>query len=177
MIELQPFGRDDFARLISWAVTSEFVLQWAGGGFTYPLDETQLEEYLTPTETTPPTRRIFKAVDTDTGEVVGHIELNNINWTHGVAGISRVLVSESARGKGVGGQMMRRVMEIGFDEMGLHRLELNVYDFNTPAIRLYEKLGFVKEGLIRESRRMSGGYWSHFHMSILEHEWRERSAE
>ena len=60
MIELQPFGRDDFARLISWAVTPAFVLQWAGGGFTYPLDEQQLEEYLKPTETTPTTRRIFK---------------------------------------------------------------------------------------------------------------------
>jgi RimJ/RimL family protein N-acetyltransferase len=51
-----------------------------------------------------------------------------------------------------------------------------VYDFNTPAIRLYERLGFVKEGLIRESRRMNGGYWSHFHMSILEDEWRSGQA-
>jgi RimJ/RimL family protein N-acetyltransferase len=177
MIELQPFRREDFARLIGWAVSPEFVLQWGGGGFTYPLDEAQLEEYLKPTETTPPSRFIYKAVDTETGAVVGHIELKNINWTHGLAGVSRVLIGESAaRGKGYGEQMMRRAMAIGFDELGLHRLELNVYDFNQPAIRLYEKLGFVKEGLIRESRRMNGGYWSHYHMSILEHEWRERKG-
>jgi RimJ/RimL family protein N-acetyltransferase len=175
MIELQPFGREDFARLIRWAVSPEFVLQWAGSGFVYPLDKAQLEEYMQPAETNPPTRKIYRVVDE--GAVVGHIELNNINYRHKFATVSRVLVGEpSARGKGYGEQMMRRIMEIGFEEFGLHRLELVVFDFNQAAIRLYEKVGFVKEGHIREARRLGNDYWSHYVMSILEHEWQAKKA-
>jgi len=175
MIELQPFGREDFARLIQWASSPELVLQWSGGGFTYPLDEQQLERYLQGAENDPPLRKIYCAVDA--GAVVGHIELNNITWTHRSASIARVLVGDpAARGKGYGEQMMRKIMQLGFEELGLHRLELNVYDFNEPAIRLYEKLGFVKEGLMRETRWINGVFWSHYHMSMLEHEWRARKA-
>jgi len=177
MIELQPFGRGDFARLIGWSVSPEFVLQWAGSGFVYPLDEAQLEEYLRGGETDPPFRKIYKAVDTDSGAVVGHIELNSINYLHRFATVSRVLVGEpSIRGKGVGEQMMRHVMRIGFEELGLHRLELVVFDFNEAAIRLYEKVGFVKEGRIREARRLGDQYWTHYVMGILEHEWRGRNG-
>lgn len=174
-IALQPFGREDFARLIGWAISPEFVLQWAGSGFVYPVDTAQLEEYIRGTEIDLPIRKIYKAVDTDGNTVVGHIALNSINYRHKFATVSRVLVGEpSARGKGVGEQMMRRVMEIGFDELGLHRLELVVFDFNQAAIRLYEKVGFVREGYIREARRLGNAYWSHYLMSILEQEWRAR---
>jgi RimJ/RimL family protein N-acetyltransferase len=159
---------------MGWAVSPEFVLQWAGSGFVYPLDEAQLEEYIRGAETDPPFRKIYRAVDTDTRAVVGHIELNNINYLHRFATVSRVLVAEAARGQGVGEQMMRRVMEIGFERLGLHRLELVVFDFNQPAIRLYEKVGFVKEGHIREARRLGDAYWNHYVMGILEHEWRDR---
>jgi RimJ/RimL family protein N-acetyltransferase len=177
MIELQTFKREDFARLMGWAVSPEFVLQWAGSGFVYPLDVAQLEEYIRGAETDPPLRKIYRAVDTETGAVVGHIELNNISYLHRFASVSRVLVGEaSARGQGVGEQMMRRVMEIGFERLGMHRLELVVFDFNAPAIRLYEKVGFVKEGHIREARRLGDDYWSHYVMSILEREWRGRKA-
>ncbi|SEN55516.1 hypothetical protein [Lihuaxuella thermophila] len=36
MIKLQLFTRDDFARMIDWAVSPEFLVQWAGTEFTYP---------------------------------------------------------------------------------------------------------------------------------------------
>ena len=44
-IELRPFERADFSRLIRWSCSAEFLIQWAGLGFSYPLDETQLERY------------------------------------------------------------------------------------------------------------------------------------
>jgi len=47
--------------------------------------------------------------------------------------------------------MVDAVLAIGFDEIGLHRIDLGVFDFNTRAIRCYEKCGFVQEGLAREA--------------------------
>lgn len=68
--------------------------------------------------------------------------------------------------------MVRKIVEIGFEQLGLHRIELVVFDFNEAAIRCYEKCGFVKEGLLRDARRVGNEYWSLYIMSILESEWR-----
>jgi len=172
-IELRIFERNDFARLIGWIKSPEFLLQWAGLNFRYPLDKTQLEKYIQGSEGDQPVRRIFKAIDINNNAVVGHIELNNIDLRNKSARVCRVLVGKpSLRGRGIGTQMMRRLLKIGFDQLGLHRIDLFVFDFNKAAIRCYEKLGFVKEGHLREVRRIGGEYWSLYHMSILEHEWK-----
>jgi RimJ/RimL family protein N-acetyltransferase len=62
---------------------------------------------------------------------------------------------------------MRAVVRLGFETLGLHRLELGVFDFNLPAIRCYERVGFRREGLAREARKASTGYWSVLRMGML----------
>jgi RimJ/RimL family protein N-acetyltransferase len=72
--------------------------------------------------------------------------------------------------------MVRRALEVGFGELGLHRIDLVVFDFNTAAIACYEKAGFVVEGRLREARRLGDEYWTLVQMSILEEEWRARAG-
>jgi RimJ/RimL family protein N-acetyltransferase len=170
---LKPFEKDDFSRLIGWVKTPEFLLQWAGPIFHFPLDESQLDTYLKDTLEDPPMRKIYKVLNTADRRVIGHIELNGIDLRNKMATICRVLVGEpSERRKGTGLQMVRKVLEIGFDELGLHRIDLLVFDFNRVAIQCYEKAGFIKEGRIREARKIGNEYWSLYQMSILEHEWK-----
>jgi RimJ/RimL family protein N-acetyltransferase len=174
-IELKPFERSDFARLVEWSTSPEFLLQWAGSLFKYPLDEAQLEEHVRGAKGDEPTRKIFKVVDKASHAAIGHIELGNINPRNRSAGIMHALIGDPAlRGQGIGAQMIRRVLEIGFDELGLHRIDLRVFDFNRAAIACYEKVGFVREGRYREVTRINDEYWSIYVMSILEWEWRSR---
>ncbi|MBT3269397.1 GNAT family N-acetyltransferase [Candidatus Poribacteria bacterium] len=172
MIDLRPFTRDDFDRLIGWAVSPELVVQWAGFGFTYPLDHAQLHTYIRYAEDGPDSRVIWTVVESDTGEAVGHIELDRIHAGARRARLSRVIVAPECRGQGIAGKMTLLVLQHGFDVLGLHRIDLGVFDFNATAIRCYEACGFVREGLERDSIRMGDGYWSAVQMSILEHEWR-----
>ena len=172
VIELQAFGREDFQRLLSWISSPKFLLQWAGPIFQFPLDTPQLERYLAAAAETPPVRRIFKAVAG--GEVVGHIELDAIDSRNRSARMSRVLIADVWRGRGAGSSMVQALLEFGFGELGLHRIDLVVFDFNLTAIACYEKAGFVREGRIRDARRMGDGYWSLYQMSMLENEWRNR---
>jgi RimJ/RimL family protein N-acetyltransferase len=175
MIELQPFGRPDFARLIGWSVSAEFLLQWAGPAFTHPLDEAQLEKYCRQAEGPEPACRIFKAVEQPGGAVVGHVELAGIDRRHRFGRLSRALVGDPAcRGRGVGLQIVERLLDVAFGELALHRVELYVFDFNEAAIRCYRKAGFVTEGRLREARRIGTDYWSLDVMSILEPEWAAR---
>ena len=137
MIALRPFARADFARLIGWIPSAEFLLQWAGPVFTFPLDTAQLERYLLEGEGDAPSRMIFTAVEADTAAAVGHIELARIDRRNRSATLSRVLIGEAGRrGQGAGLEMVRRVVQVGFEQLRLHRIDLVVFDFNSLGDRM-----------------------------------------
>jgi RimJ/RimL family protein N-acetyltransferase len=171
-IRLEPFGREDIDRLLAWIPDADFLMQWAGPFFTPPLDRPQLEAYLASAQVSEPPRMIFRAARG--GEVVGHIELNNIDRRNRAASVSKVLVRADLRGQGIGAWMVRRLAGIAFDEQRLHRLSLYVFDWNAGAIRCYEKIGFQREGHLRDYRRVGDGYWSSVLMALLEDDWRKR---
>lgn len=170
LIKLEPFKRSDFKRLINWIDSEEFLIQWSGNAFTYPLHEQQLEKYIESENTL-----AFKVIDEETKEVIGHIPLGQIDHINKSARIGKVLVGDTRmRGRSIGKHMMKAVLHIAFDELKLHRVTLGVYDFNTSAISCYEKIGFVKEGLLRESKKVGETYWNLWEMSMLEYEWGDK---
>jgi RimJ/RimL family protein N-acetyltransferase len=62
-------------------------------------------------------------------------------------------------GRGYGSEAAKAVVDYGFDVVGLHRITLQVVDFNTRAQRVYGKLGFHSEGVLREAW-FADGEWS-----------------
>ncbi|WP_044338839.1 GNAT family N-acetyltransferase [Rossellomorea aquimaris] len=175
MIELKYFLEQDFNQLIDWVESPEFLLQWGGPAFHFPLDKPQLEKYLENANQEGTETLIYKVVDHE--KVIGHISLGKIDRRNRSARIGKVLVGDkSTRGNGVGQQMMKEILRIAFDQLHLHRVSLGVFDFNAPAINCYEKAGFTKEGLLRDARKNGDEYWSLWEMSILEEEWRMRST-
>ncbi|MFC4076180.1 GNAT family N-acetyltransferase [Salinithrix halophila] len=174
MVNLEPLLPKDFSLLIQWTDTPMFLLQWAGPGFRFPLTREQLLEHWEGTRGEDPSRRCFKAVHPETGQMVGHIELNRINRTHRSATISRVLLDPQVQGGGLGTAMVQEVARVGFEEMNLHRIDLYDFDFNDSAIACYERVGFRMEGKLRDARRIDDRYWTVCIMGMLEQEWRER---
>ncbi|MEK4896582.1 MULTISPECIES: GNAT family N-acetyltransferase [Bacillus] len=169
VIKLESFKKSDFKQLINWINSEEFLIQWSGNAFTFPLDEQQLEKYIESANTL-----AFKVVDEETSDVIGHISLGQIDNINKSARIGKVLVGNTKmRGRSIGKHMMKAVLHIAFDELKLHRVTLGVYAFNTSAISCYEKIGFVKEGLLRESKRVGETYWNLWEMSMLEYEWKK----
>ncbi|WP_018614993.1 GNAT family N-acetyltransferase [Segetibacter koreensis] len=176
MIKLEYFDREDFQQLIEWMNSEHLITNWAGSLFKYPLTEDSLDWYIEDTNKIDSSDAfIYKAVSTITGKTVGHISLGSISDKNRSARISRVLVGNTVeRGKGVCTGMIKAILKIGFEDLKLHRISLGVYDFNTSAIRCYEKAGFVKEGLMRDVLRYDENtYWSLIEMSILEDEWKK----
>src|SRR5262249_17769887 len=91
-------------------------------------------------------------------------------------GIGRVLIGPpEMRGRGNGRKLMAALLRLGYGSMGLHRMELDVYDFNSAAIRCYGSLGFRREGIRRQCVRVDNEYWNSIWMSILRHEWNDHS--
>lgn len=103
----------------------------------------------------------------ETDAVVAHAELN-VLAEHDLGQLRRVAVAPKMRGRGIGQALVRRLVELGFDELGLHRLELVVFSFNQPARCCYERAGFREEGRALEARKASDGYWDLIQMAMLE---------
>lgn len=171
MITLRPYTESDFYRTLAWIDSYEMLVQWAGPvQFSYPLTIEQLRHYSADIAAVQSVRRIFAAVD-EHGCVCGQIELGALDFVNETATVCRVLVSPEARGKGFCLAMMRAILSYGFEAMRFRRIDLRVYSFNTAAIRCYEKAGFVKEGVLRQSVKMGDGYWDTVLMGMLREEW------
>lgn len=70
-----------------------------------------------------------------------------------------MLVAEGFRGRGIGTHLLRVCLGWAV-AAGSHKVWLEVWPHNEPAIRLYEKLGFVREGyLTKQWRRRNGELW------------------
>lgn len=176
MIRLEYFTPADFQQLITWVKDDHLLMNWSGSMFNFPLTADKLAWYIEDTNNLPESDAfIYKAVDTRTGTVVGHISLGGLSRKNRSARISRVLVGDvAARGQGIGQAMVTGVLKIGFEQLGLHRIELGVYSFNEAAIRCYQKSGLTIEGTSRDILKYDDAYWSLVEMSMLEHEWRAR---
>lgn len=169
---LEEFIQMDHQTLISWIDSPGFLVQWAGPVFSYPLNSKQLEKHCIETSREKPISKVFKAIDRSSNKMVGYIELNRIDYKNESATVSRVLVGEKQLcGKGIGTQMMKSILYLALSEMNLHRVELIVFDFNEPTIKIYKKLGFQIEGHLRDYRKVDNKYWSAYLMSILKEEW------
>lgn len=108
--------------------------------------------------------------ETESGEVQGYAILRGIGEESRAVELKRIVVAAPQRG--IGRRMLTELMRIAFDELGAHRLYLDVYDDNGRARHLYESVGFQYEGVMREAAQR-GGRWCNLRlMSILESEYR-----
>ena len=93
--------------------------------------------------------------DKETGECVGEAVLNQ--WDPGNESCNfRIFLGPQGRDRGFGTEATRLIVGYGFEQLGLHRIALEVYAFNPRARRTYEKVGFEAEGVLRQSLRYDG---------------------
>lgn len=102
------------------------------------------------------------------GRVVGNLglDLQRAMRRRHVAGLG-MSVHDDFQNRGVGSALMKAMIELADDWLGLERIELEVYVDNLPAIHLYEKFGFVREGVGRRYARRPGGFVDAYYMSRL----------
>jgi [ribosomal protein S5]-alanine N-acetyltransferase len=74
--------------------------------------------------------------------------------------------------KGIMTEALRAIIHLGFKELGLNRIEAVVMPENTASIRLLEKLGFCREGLLREYENWGAkGFANLWMLGLLREEW------
>ncbi|HEY0495108.1 MAG TPA: GNAT family protein [Kutzneria sp.] len=112
------------------------------------------------------------AVDRVTGRYVGEVVLNELDPNNNSCSF-RIALGATGQNRGLGTEATRLVLGYAFERVGLHRISLEVYSFNSRARRVYEKVGFRPEGVLRDALLWEGQRFDAHVMSILAHEWAE----
>ncbi|KWU67523.1 MULTISPECIES: GNAT family N-acetyltransferase [Bacillus] len=86
-----------------------------------------------------------------TDEMIGELSILDIDEENQRAGFRISMLSIALTGKGYGTEAMKIVLSFVFEQLTLNRLQLEVFSHNSRGIRAYEKVGFVKEGTLRQS--------------------------
>jgi ribosomal-protein-alanine N-acetyltransferase len=117
-------------------------------------------------------RRPYSWVMEVAGHCVGGIRLDNVNPRERRASLAIGIHHAGMRGQGIGTEAIRPVLRYAFEDLRLHRVSLRVLEYNHRGIAAYEKCGFVREGIERETLFLDGAWHSDVMMSVLEHEYR-----
>ena len=92
----------------------------------------------------------FMIVERTSGRSVGTIGLSHIDSKHHRAEYGVVIGEPGARGKGLASEASRLLLGYAFGTLRLHRVYLHVFVHNEPARRLYRRVGFEPEGVLRQ---------------------------
>jgi RimJ/RimL family protein N-acetyltransferase len=91
----------------------------------------------------------FAVFEKDAERFLGGVGLNFVNRVHQMGNLG-YWVRTSAAGRGIATQAARLVAQFGFDQLGLHRIEILAAVDNIASQRVAEKLGAVREGVQRK---------------------------
>jgi RimJ/RimL family protein N-acetyltransferase len=111
-------------------------------------------------------------VDKVSGRCVGEVAF--MDWSEPNRSCSfRIMIGPGGRDRGLGTEAVRLFVGYGFEQLDLHRIQLDVHAFNPRARHVYEKVGFVAEGVLREEHRWADQWIDVTIMSILDREWEQ----
>jgi RimJ/RimL family protein N-acetyltransferase len=111
---------------------------------------------------------VFHTLADDKTIGVGGVDMS---WNNQAAWVWIGIGDPDYRGKGYGSDAMRLLVGYAFRELGAYRVGLGVFGYNTRAIRAYEKIGFVHEGIQRQGLYRDGQRCDLLCMGLLRPEW------
>ena len=139
-------------------------------GILFPLRPEDQEKWYESLDPKSDKQYSFAIESKDDSLYVGCCTVCDIDAKNRSASIGIFIGKEHWR-KGYGSDALRVLLRFCFGEVNLNKIMLQVYSFNTPAIRCYEKLGFKTEGVLRQALFRDGQYHDTVAMGMLRSEW------
>jgi len=168
-VRLRRVEREDLPRFVQWLNDAEVREHLAA---VYPMSHVHEEQWFADTLKLEPALQPF-AIDVRAAEAwihVGGTALHNVDWRNRSAELGIFLGDKSIWGAGYGTDALRTFVAWAFRELNLNRVWLKVYEDNARGIRCYEKVGFRREGRLRQDRFHSGRYQDTLLMGLLREE-------
>jgi RimJ/RimL family protein N-acetyltransferase len=151
-VTLRPLELTDLDALYAWWNDTELRM-W--GGWTPVLSRAAFTQRWTRTITEPRDEMQMFTIDA-LNAPAGFIQLADIQRDERRAMIGIAITDPAQRGKGTGSVALRLLCDYAFTVPCLERLYAEVYSFNARSMRLFERVGFVREGTLRQHEYHNG---------------------
>lgn len=172
-VYLRPLEKSDAAFLASALNNSQVTRTLATIG---PINVASEEQWLSTVNQSP--GDLVLGIALRAGErLIGACGLHRIDYRNRHAELGIVIGDPSEWGKGYGTEAVRLLVGHAFETLNLNRVQLHVYETNPAGIRAYEKVGFRREGVMRQFAFREGRYWDAHLMAILREQWTGVSRE
>lgn len=166
-IKLQPIDEVDIDLLKKWQ--NDVRVKYPLMGFRFPIQKKSVEDWLENVRKNNGVNRIVFGIHVN-ADAVGMVSLHDIDYINSSAMFGIYVAEKKANNKGIGTTASVIALDFAFNAMGLNRVGLEVVKNNSNAIHLYEKIGFIDEGVKRNSYFFNGHFVDVNCMSILSSE-------
>ncbi len=164
--------KEDAARMVTWQSDTEFsrlmdsdpVRLFNASQNTTWIEKQQKGDAFTGIE--------FTIYTLEEGKPIGFVGLDGISWHNRTSWVGIGIGERDYWGKGYGTEAMNMIARYAFEELGLYRINLNVFAYNKRAIKSYEKVGYKVEGKTREAVHRDGKRWDVIFMGLLAKDFR-----
>lgn len=175
-VSLRPLAREDLPQLAAWRNDPELRARTRE---LRPLtDEDQARWFA---RISSPDTRDFMfglvAVDGVEDAFIGVVGLCHWVPRDRLAEVSFYIGPPEMRGRGYASKALRLLHAWGFNELGLERIYAETYAFNEPSLRLLERLGYQREGILREHVWRQGARADAVMLGLLRSEWSAQLAQ
>jgi len=168
LVSLRPLFHTDIGstRYLSWLNDYE-VTKYLGGVGVFPENDDSMERFFNDVVNSPD-NVVMGIVDKSDDSHIGNIKLGPISWLHRRAELSIMIGEKDRWGKGFGTEATRLMVQYGFNRLNLHKITLGLFKEQFAGAKVYEKIGFEQEGVIKESHFIDGKWNDRIIMGILQ---------
>lgn len=170
MYKARELASRDIPIINKWRNESELI-DHLGAPFRYINEEVDIAWYENYMKNRATTVRLALVTEED-DRILGLASLTNIDFINRSAEAHFMIGEIQNRGKGLGTFGIEKILEHAFKNLNLNRVELSLLSTNT-VIKLYEKKGFIVEGIKKEAIYKNGKYVDSIEMAILKERYEE----
>lgn len=172
-IILREYRKEDLQYIREW-VNDSRIVDNLSDIFLYPHTLNATESFLNSILESKSDMKGFIIAHKDSEAYIGQIDLFKFDWKNRSVEMGIVIGKQDNHGKGYGAEAILLLQQMVFDQLNMNRFEIEVYDFNLPALTCYLKCGFKEEGRLREKIYKNGRYVDIIQMGMLQSEYNER---
>lgn len=136
------------------------------------IEKDKIQKYLASNESI-----VFTIFERDSDNPVGQTAFFRVDYVSRAAIFYLAILDPSYWSKGYGTEATQIMVDYSFNTLNLNRIQLHVWAENFPAIKIYQKFGFIKEGVLRQAMYHKGTYCDFWVMGILRQDWLKKQKQ
>jgi ribosomal-protein-serine acetyltransferase len=175
-LAVEPIGQKHHGQLMELVNTNRLYLREWLNWLDYMKTSEEFQRFVEGAEQRTNEGLEYSGVIVQNDRVIGRMGLYHIDKMNRIAAIG-YWVSEETQGKGIITKACEAIIQYGFETLSLNRIEIKCGTGNSKSIAVPKRLGFQREGIIRQGELLNGRFIDLYLYSMLKDEWLEIRAK